>query len=147
MKDTFTINDLALMTGLSTRTIRNYMGLGFLSGEKVNGCWTFTAEQVEAFTQNKAVQAAIKAKKNAVVFDFLGTKPYGGDKMCAILDLASKDAMAASVFFCERISECSPEADLHFTSERFGTGVRLIFSGSPKDVMNLLNQYHEHSSL
>ncbi len=142
MKDTFTINDLALMTGLSTRTIRNYMGMGYLSGEKINGCWTFTAEEVEAFTQNKAVQPAIKAKKNAVVFDFLGTKPYSGDKMCVILDLASHEVMSASVFFCSKISEFSPEADLHFASEPFGPGVRLILSGSPRDVMNLLNQFY-----
>ena len=143
MKDTFSINDLAMMTGLSTRTIRNYLSAGFLTGEKVDGNWTFTAEQVEEFTQNKAVQPSIKAKKNAIVFDFLGSKPYSGDRMCAVLDLASKEAMPASVFFCERISECSPEAELHFASDPVGTGVRLILSGSPKDVMSLLNQFYE----
>ena len=145
MKDTFTINDLAVMTGLSTRTIRNYMAQGFLAGEKVNGCWTFTDQQVEAFTQNKAVSASIKAKKNAIVFDFLGTKPFGQDKMCVILDLAARDAMPASVFFCERISECSPEAELHFAAEPFGGGVRIILSGSPRDVMGLLNEFYDRN--
>ena len=143
MKESFTINDLAMMTGLSTRTIRNYMGLGFLSGEKINGCWRFTDEQVEAFTQNKAVQSAIKAKKNAVVFDFLGTRPYNGDRMCVVLDLAASDAMGASLFFCGKISDCSPEAELHFASEAVGTGVRLILTGSPRDVMSLLNQFYD----
>ena len=143
MKEDFSINDLAMITGLSTRTIRTYITTGFLSGEKIDGAWVFTHEQVLAFIENKAVQPSIKAKKNAIVFDFLGTKPYNNDKMCTILDLAAKEALTASVFFCEKISECSPEAELRFASDPVGTGVRLILSGSPKDVMNLMNQYYD----
>ena len=143
MKEAFSINDLAMITGLSTRTIRTYITTGFLSGEKIDGAWVFTHEQVLAFIENKAVQPSIKAKKNAIVFDFLGTKPYNNDKMCTILDLAAKEALTASVFFCEKISECSPEAELRFASDPIGTGVRLILSGSPKDVMNLMNQYYD----
>ncbi|MBR3108526.1 MAG: hypothetical protein IKH30_15300 [Clostridia bacterium] len=143
MKEAFSINDLAMITGLSTRTIRTYITTGFLSGEKIDGAWVFTHEQVLAFIENKAVQPSIKAKKNAIVFDFLGTKPYNNDKMCTILDLAAKEALTASVFFCEKISECSPEAELRFASDPVGTGVRLILSGSPKDVMNLMNQYYD----
>ena len=143
MKEAFSINDLAMITGLSTRTIRTYITTGFLSGEKIDGAWVFTHEQVLTFIENKAVQPSIKAKKNAIVFDFLGTKPYNNDKMCTILDLAAKEALTASVFFCEKISECSPEAELRFASDPVGTGVRLILSGSPKDVMNLMNQYYD----
>ena len=143
MKEAFSINDLAMITGLSTRTIRTYITTGFLSGEKIDGAWVFTHEQVLAFIENKAVQPSIKAKKNAIVFDFLGTKPYNNDKMCTILDLAAKEALTASVFFCEKISECSPEAELRFASDPVGTGARLILSGSPKDVMNLMNQYYD----
>ena len=143
MKEAFSINDLAMITGLSTRTIRTYITTGFLSGEKIDGAWVFTHEQVLAFIENKAVQPSIKAKKNAIVFDFLGTKPYNNDKMCTILDLAAKEALTASVFFCEKISECSPEAELRFASDPVGTGVRLILSGSPKDVMNLMNEYYD----
>ncbi|MBE5774567.1 MAG: helix-turn-helix domain-containing protein [Clostridiales bacterium] len=142
MKDSFSINDLALITGLSTRTIRTYIAAGFLSGEKNNGAWVFMPEQVHAFLQNKAVQPAIKAKKNAIVYDFMGTKPYNHDKMCTILDLNDKEALSASVFFCERISKYAPETELHFASDPLGPGVRLILSGSPKDVMSLLNQFY-----
>ena len=141
MKETFSINDVAMITSLSTRTIRTYISTGFLNGEKVNGAWQFTPEQVEAFTQNRTVRPSIKAKKNAIVFDFLGTKPYNRNKMCTILDLAASEALTASVFFCEKISACSPEAELRFASDPVGTGVRLILSGSPNDVMNLMNQY------
>ena len=142
MKDAFSINDVAMITGLSTRTIRTYVAAGFLSGEKVDGAWMFTPEQVQAFTENKAVQPSIRAKKNAIVFDFLGAKPYSNDKMCVILDLGAGEALGVSVFFCEKISACSPETELRFASERVGTGVRIILSGSPGDVMRLMEQYY-----
>ena len=142
MKDTFSINELAMITGLSTRTIRTYLTAGFLSGEKINGAWTFTAEQVHEFLQNKAVQSTLTAKKNAIVYDFLGAKPYAQDKMCTILDLSANNALSASAFFCKKISEINPEAELHFASDPMGKGLRLILSGSPKDVMSLMNQFY-----
>ena len=142
MKETYSINDVAMITGLSTRTIRNYISLGFLSGEKVNGAWSFTDKQIEEFTQDKAVKPSIKAKKNAIVFDFLGTKPSKQDKMCTILDLTCQESLSASVFFCKKISEMKPASEFHFASEPSGTGVRLILSGSPSDVMGLIDQYY-----
>ena len=142
MKDVFSINDVALMTGLTTRTIRNYITLGFLSGEKVDGAWSFSAEQVEAFLGNSAVQPAIRTRKNSIVFDFMGTKPFNGDKMCMVLDLNGIAAQRASLFFCERISACKPEGELNFASYPLGGATRLILSGSPRDVMGLMNQYY-----
>ena len=142
MKDAFSINDVALMTGLTTRTIRTYITMGFLSGTKVDGAWSFTPEQIEAFTQNPNVQPSIRAKKNAIVFDFLGTKPRGGDRMCTVLDLELSEAMKASVFFCEKMSSITPESEIHFASEPIGAGVRIILSGSPNDVLGMLNQYY-----
>ena len=142
MKESYTINEVAMITGLSTRTIRNYISMGFLSGEKVDGAWSFPAEEVDKFTQDKTVLPSIHAKKNAVVFDFLGEKPSKQDKMCMILDLTLKESMSASAFFCKRISELSPASELRFASEPLGAGVRLILSGSPADVMDLMNRYY-----
>ena len=62
--------------------------------------------------------------------------------MCIVLDLSSGEAMKASVFFCERNSSIKPETELHFASEPMGTGVRMILSGSPGDVLSLMNQYY-----
>ena len=142
MKDTFTINELAMFTSLSTRTLRNYLAAGFLNGDKVNGAWQFSPEQVQAFLENKAVQPAMLAKKNAIVFDFMGSKPDKQDKICTILDLTAKDAVNASMFFCQRIPDLTPELEFHFASNPLGKGVRLILSGSPNDVLSLLNQYY-----
>ncbi len=61
----YLIQDLVLMTGLSDRTIRSYIASGFLRGEKANGAWRFTLEQVESFVRHPAVRPGILAKQNA----------------------------------------------------------------------------------
>ena len=45
MKELFSIGEIAVMSGLSVRTIRSYLASGQLEGEKINGAWRFTEEQ------------------------------------------------------------------------------------------------------
>lgn len=49
MERKYTLNDLALMTGLTTRTLRNYLVQGFLRGEKTNGVWQFADADLDRF--------------------------------------------------------------------------------------------------
>lgn len=65
-----TINAVAMMTGLTARTRRNYLKLGLLNGEKENGMWRFTAGDLRDFIAHPSVKPAIQAKNKAVVFDF-----------------------------------------------------------------------------
>ena len=81
--ESYTIGQVVMMTGLTDRTIRNYLSLGFLEGEKQDGQWRFTAEQLEEFMRHPSVKPSISAKKNALIFDFLAdtvnyTKWYFG---------------------------------------------------------------------
>lgn len=143
MNDTFSIDDMALITGLSTRTIRSYIADGFLEGDKSGGAWRFTSEQVTAFLQNKAVRPALRAKKNAIVHAFLGAPHKERDMMCAVLDLPSDQAGRASSLLCRCICEIEAKAELHFASDRLGKTTRIILSGSDADVMELLARYYK----
>ena len=73
MTETYTIQDIAGMTGLNERTIRSYLADGLLKGEKTDGAWRFTAEQFGDFLRQDMVRASVQAKANAVVYDFLIT--------------------------------------------------------------------------
>ncbi len=44
----YTVEEVAKKTGLTDRTIRNYLKDGKLRGKKVGGQWRFTADDVEA---------------------------------------------------------------------------------------------------
>lgn len=71
MEKTYTMQDVAAMTGLTTRTLRSYQQQGFLRGEKENGVWRFTDEALEGFFQNPAVLPAIRARQHSIVYDFV----------------------------------------------------------------------------
>ena len=143
MKESFTIDDMAMITGLSTRTIRNYIADGFLEGDKSSGAWRFTSEQVDAFMQQKAVQPTLRSKKNAIVFDFLGVPHKDADKMCVVLDLPSDQANRASTLFCRYMCEIEAKAELRFAADCLGKTTRLILSGKDSDVMDLLTRFYK----
>lgn len=67
----YTLSQLALITGLTERTLRNYIISGILEGEKINGKWHFTSEQVDRFICHPSVRPSIVAKQNALIYDFL----------------------------------------------------------------------------
>ncbi len=143
MKDSFSIDDMALMTGLSTRTIRSYIADGFLEGDKSSGAWQFTSEQADAFLQNKAVRPTLRSKKNATVYDFLGAPHKEQDMMCVVLDLPSDETGRAAALFCKYMCKIEAKAELRFASDRLGKTARVILSGSDSDVMDLLARYYK----
>ena len=140
---TYTINDIATMTGLSTRTVREYMKLGFLSGEKENGVWRFTDEAVGALFANSAVAPSIKAKRNALVYDFMLDENKKNDELCAVLDLMAegKDAMDISGFFCSAINS-GEFSGLAFSFEHSGKNARVIVKGPAEEVLGIMNAYY-----
>lgn len=46
MEKYYTLNEVAMMTGLTTRTLRNYLKMNVLKGEKLDGIWNFTEEEI-----------------------------------------------------------------------------------------------------
>ena len=62
------IDHLVLITGLTDRTIRNYISSGILQGEKINGIWHLTPEQVECFICHPAVRPSILTKQHTAVY-------------------------------------------------------------------------------
>lgn len=86
MKEFFSIEDVAVMTGLSERTIRNYLADGQLAGEKADGAWRFTPEQFGAFLAQDMVRQSVRAKANSRVYDFLLEERRKESAACLIWD-------------------------------------------------------------
>ena len=82
----YNLNQIAMMTGLTTRTLRTYLNMGLLSGKKENNTWTFTEENIENFFNDPNVKQALKAKRNAVVYDFLADTNKKDNRVCIIMD-------------------------------------------------------------
>lgn len=142
MQEMYTINHVALMSGLSSRTIRNYMKMGFIEGEMINGVWHFSAEAVGDFFANPNVTPAIRAKRNALIYDFLADDCKQQDEMCAVIDERAtlEEANAISEFFCDAINrEWSGIIRFGFTFNE--NWVRVILTGPEDAVQMLLDSY------
>lgn len=137
----YLIPHLTLITGLTDRTIRNYISAGFLQGEKINGLWHFTPEQVDAFLKNPAVRPSILAKNNALVYDFMLEEKKQKQEACVILDLPGAEAKETAEFFCWSISTGDYQ-NIHFAFDSNGKVPRVILKGDTKVVMELVNRYY-----
>lgn len=138
----YSLNDLATITGLTTRTLRNYLRTNILSGEKIDGIWQFTEEELSDFLGPPAVKPSIHAKRNALVYDFMLDTTKKNNEMCSIIDLNVSDEEAAEIsdFFCSAINAGS--SNVQFTYEKSGRHVRVILRGYDEEVLKFLNGYY-----
>ena len=139
----YTINDLAMITGLTTRTLRNYIRLGVLSGEKQDGSWRFTDEEIAAFFEDGGVRQSIRAKRHAAVFDFLADTGKKANRACVILDFAVSDEEGKEIssFFCDHINRRG--TDISFGCWRERGLSRVILSGAEDSVADAVRAYYE----
>lgn len=136
MVETYTIQDIAGMTGLNERTIRSYLADGLLKGEKTDGAWRFTAEQFGDFLRQDMVRASVQAKANAVVYDFLITDRRKESAACLILDQPSAEDQEPGLR--EALSEQVNRLELRW-AYRYQDGMaRSILSGPPAALGELL---------
>ena len=145
MEKYYTLNEVAMMTGLTTRTLRNYLKMDVLKGEKIDGIWKFTEEEFAEFIQNPYVKPSLQAKNKAIVFDFLAQNEKRTNEICTIIDVCvdSNEAEEISAFFCEEINKRN-EGKINFSYEKNGSYVRVILRGYEDTVMEILNAYYEH---
>lgn len=140
MDKTYDLNDVAMMTGFTTRTLRNYLSQGLLKGEKVNGAWQFTAGDLDAFFSEPFVKEGLRIKRSGVVFDFLAERKKPAARTCVILDIPAslKKGNAISSFFCARMNEAE---DVSFTFDTDKGVCRVILSGEAAQIAKIMQAY------
>jgi len=143
MKESYTISDIVAITGLSDRTIRNYISQKVLEGEKIEGAWRFTPEQLSTFMNDRNVLPSIRAKKNAIIYDFLSDSHRREQELCLMVDLPGADSQAVSSFFCNAINDGGYEG-IRFSFDSLGGQTpRVILKGKPDQVLGLMQRFYE----
>ncbi|MBQ9162413.1 MAG: helix-turn-helix domain-containing protein [Clostridia bacterium] len=135
----YTLKQLALITGLTERTLRNYLKSGLLTGEKKDGKWYFSDNDVIDFFNHRIVKTAVAARKNSHVHDFMGATHKSRDTACIILDLPTKKSAEISRFFCSAVNK---RTEISMTFEAHKGQNRVIIIASPETVADVLNEYH-----
>jgi excisionase family DNA binding protein len=85
----YTVEDIAKMTGFTSRTIRNYLKDGSLQGRKIGGQWRFTMENIKGLFSNSIFLGDISRKNRQRVLNFLSgayTKIQGKLQVCTLID-------------------------------------------------------------
>ncbi len=141
----YTLAHAVLFTGLTERTIRSHIAKGFLEGEKINGLWHFTPEQLDAFLRHPAVRPGILAKNNAIVYDFLLDAHKAAPQSCLVLDLPGYSSDTISEFFCDAARDIHT-GDFHFSFDGLGRSPRVILRGDAQLIAALSSRFFQQVS-
>ena len=138
----YNLNQLATITGYTTRSLRNFIKDGFLNGEKVDGNWTFTEEEVSAFMENPAIRQGLSSKQLSLVYDFLADTDKKTNRICVVLDFPVSDDEAKEIveFFCNEINSRCHDCAFKFLKE--GRVYRIALSGAEEEVSALMSAYY-----
>ena len=138
----YNLNQLSMITGLTTRTLRNYLRQGLLQGEKTDGLWLFEDEQVDAFLADPSVRRAMSARRNALVYDFLADAYKRANRSCVILDcpVPQEDSAEIQEFFARAVCEQGRDIELRCMYDRALT--RVILSGAEDSVADIMRAWY-----
>jgi len=136
-KDFYSINELSTISGFTTRSLRNFIQMDFLKGEKFNGEWRFSLKQIEDFFSNPNIKEGIKSKNNSVVYNYLLNKPEN-DKICSIIDLTltPNEIKTLSEKICKMINDSNANVEFKFSAHN--ENVRIIIAGEKNFVKQIL---------
>lgn len=116
----YTVEDIANMTGLTTRTIRNYLKDGSLEGKKIGGQWRFTMKNIEKLFNSSSITKDINDNKKQQVLDFIdgvNTDMSGNIQICTIVD-----------YYCDKTEQAKEMSDKLITV--INTGGEAIKNGA-----------------
>ncbi len=116
MEKLYTVEDVAQMTGLTSRTIRNYLADGRLTGRKVGAQWRFTEENITAiFTEAGGRKDSANAAA-AKVEAFLKPQRRSSVTICSVVDYPAESGEALAPLVQKLTDQVSgfESENLHF---------------------------------
>ena len=141
MKENYNLNDLAQITGFTTRTLRNYLNQGLLKGTKTNSKWQFTPQEIDNFLKQPFIKEGLRIKQSSVVFDFMAVRAKKKECSCIILDIpcSVNEGNKLSGFFCDKVN-CSGDVTFNYN---WNSGIcRIILSGAAASVAKIMKEYY-----
>ncbi|MDF2821117.1 MAG: transcriptional regulator, MerR family [Clostridiales bacterium] len=147
MKEFFTIDDLATMTMLSTRTLRNYIKQGFFDGEKIDGVWKFTTEDIDRILKNDFINQSIQSKKNGIVYEYMANDIKLVNTVCSIYDynnIGNEEAKRMCSIIMDLINTNQYDSlKFSYSYNQKTKMVRIILTGTTNGIYNLMNTFSE----
>ncbi len=143
----YTVNEVAEITLMTPRTIRNYLRSGALKGRKVGGQWRFTQEDVQALLGAKDVRTHMKQTQEDKLSAFLqGKEKHGDVSVCSIIDvylpqhaIAQKCEQVCALFSVESQTPIS----FHFEYDDAAEKGRFVVFAPPALVIEVMKVFSD----
>ena len=134
----YTVADVAQVTGMTSRTIRNYLKDGTLTGQKIGVQWRFTEDEIKKLFSR---QMPGQSSPTQIVRGFLGEQKRKEVSFCVLLDIPGVTELDGLELY-RRLQEecgegiCSMSYEYHDEEQL----LRVAVSGEADAVMDLLEQ-------
>ena len=99
----YTISDIAKLTRLTDRTIRNYLANGSLNGKKVGGQWRFTKDDIKSLFSDNKFEDDMKNKTEKSIHSYYNNQLefLDNNKCCQIIDVIIESKEERMKMFAE----------------------------------------------
>ena len=94
----YTVADVAQVTGLTSRTIRNYLKDGTLTGQKIGVQWRFTEEEIRKLFSKQTPGGNTPSQ---LVRGFLGNQDSEQNICLTLMDFPHVDEKKGMSLYCE----------------------------------------------
>lgn len=143
----YTVEDIAGMASLTSRTIRNYLKDGSLKGKKVGGQWRFTMKDIEQLFNNSGFSTEIRNNNKQDVMDFIdgvSTDFQSSIQIYTIVDYYCESLDAAKKM-CDTLMSVINNPDNKFSASKFNyefikddSKARFTLFGTPDYIIKTL---------
>ena len=134
----YTVADVAQVTGMTSRTIRNYLKDGTLTGQKIGVQWRFTEEEIKKLFSR---QTPGQSSPSQIVRGFLGEQERSSAAFCALLDFPGVTETDGMELYRRLQEECGAGiCSMSYEYHDEGQLLRIAVSGDAGAVMDLLEQ-------
>lgn len=138
----YTVAEVAKMTGLTDRTIRNYLKDGTMHGKKIGVQWRFTEDDINALFQDADFGQNLTKAENNLLEVFLREKKESISE-CSVLDIPGVQRESWDALLAKMKRDIQKKKDeVRFAWEHDDeTGMlRIVAAGEPKIVRKMTDR-------
>lgn len=138
----YTVADVAEITGLTSRTIRNYLKDGTLHGRKIGVQWRFTEDDINGLFQEADFSQKLTKAEDNLVADFLKEGIREKEMICLIFDIPDIREEVWNTKLKEIRQMINRERDIQFAwqYENISRMLRIVMVGEPKKAKDMLDK-------
>jgi len=143
----FTVEEVAVITGVTGRTVRNYLKSGALTGRKVGGQWRFTQAEVQALFRTPGMEESDSSRHQAIAA-FLAGEDSPHPRACSLAELPCTRAEAEQLrerLMAYAARHAQVQVEYHYLPTR--QKARFFFTAPPRHMAVLFQLTHTQGEL